>query len=114
MDEPVRFISTVQVGITVFSILIGATAQQLVPEKRSFAAGFINAGGSLGQFVFAPLVQYALTVPTLAQLGIQQGDVILIGGQPFTIRGVLLKEPGRQAGALPARLHPRREDPRQR
>ena len=36
----------------------------------------------------------------LAQLGIQQGDVILIGGQPFTIRGVLLKEPGRQAGAF--------------
>ncbi|CAN7429943.1 MFS transporter [Pseudoxanthomonas sp. LjRoot143] len=44
-------------GAGSFSILIGATAQQLAPEKRSFAAGFINAGGSLGQFVFAPLVQ---------------------------------------------------------
>lgn len=40
-----------------FSILIGITAQRLPPERRSFAAGFINAGGSLGQFVFAPLVQ---------------------------------------------------------
>jgi predicted MFS family arabinose efflux permease len=40
-----------------FSILIGVTAQRLPPERRSFAAGFINAGGSLGQFVFAPLVQ---------------------------------------------------------
>ena len=27
------------------------------PRKRSFASGFVNAGGSLGQFVFAPLNQ---------------------------------------------------------
>ncbi len=49
-------------GAGSFSILIGATAQQLAPEKRSFAAGFINAGGSLGQFVFAPLVQAVIAV----------------------------------------------------
>ena len=49
-------------GAGSFSILIGATAQQLAPEKRSFAAGFINAGGSLGQFVFAPLVQAAIAL----------------------------------------------------
>ena len=47
-------------GAGSFSILIGATAQQLAPEKRSFAAGFINAGGSLGQFVFAPIVQFVI------------------------------------------------------
>ena len=40
-----------------FSILIGIAAQRLPAEKRSFAAGLINAGGSLGQFVFAPLIQ---------------------------------------------------------
>ncbi len=39
------------------SILIGATAQRLPVERRAFAAGFINAGGSFGQFVFAPLMQ---------------------------------------------------------
>jgi predicted MFS family arabinose efflux permease len=44
-------------GAGSFSILIGVTAQRLPPERRSFAAGFINAGGSLGQFVFAPIVQ---------------------------------------------------------
>jgi MFS family permease len=49
-------------GAGSFSILIGATAQQLAPEKRSFAAGFINAGGSLGQFVFAPLVQLMISM----------------------------------------------------
>ena len=40
-----------------FSILIGIVAQRLPPERRSFAAGLINAGGSMGQSVFAPLVQ---------------------------------------------------------
>ncbi|HEY6643894.1 MFS transporter [Povalibacter sp.] len=43
-----------------FSILIGIAAQRLPPEKRSFASGFINAGGSFGQFVFAPLVQVVI------------------------------------------------------
>lgn len=43
-----------------FSILIGVTAQRLPAEKRSMASGIINAGGSLGQFVFAPLVQFII------------------------------------------------------
>jgi MFS family permease len=43
-----------------FSILIGLAAQRLPPERRSFAAGFINAGGSIGQFVFAPAVQFII------------------------------------------------------
>lgn len=45
-----------------FSILIGIAAQRLPAEKRSLASGFINAGGSLGQFVFAPLVQYIIGI----------------------------------------------------
>jgi MFS family permease len=44
-------------GAGSFSILIGATARRLAPERRAFAAGLINAGGSFGQFVFAPLNQ---------------------------------------------------------
>ena len=40
-----------------FSILIGAAAKRLPAERRAFASGFINAGGSFGQFVFAPLAQ---------------------------------------------------------
>jgi len=47
-------------GAGSFSILIGATAQRLPPERRAFASGFINAGGSFGQFVFAPLVQFLI------------------------------------------------------
>lgn len=47
-------------GAGSFSVLIGATAHRLPVEKRSFAAGLINAGGSVGQFVFAPLVQWII------------------------------------------------------
>jgi len=44
-------------GAGSFSILIGAAAQRLPAEGRSKAAGFINAGGSFGQFIFAPFTQ---------------------------------------------------------
>ncbi|MBF6023860.1 MFS transporter [Lysobacter niastensis] len=50
-------LSAAGAGAGSFSILIGATAQHMPAEKRSMAAGVINAGGSFGQFVFAPLVQ---------------------------------------------------------
>lgn len=43
-----------------FSVLIGLAARRLPAQKRSLAAGIINAGGSLGQFVFAPLVQLVI------------------------------------------------------
>ena len=43
-----------------FAILIGVTTGSLPPERRSLAAGFINAGGSLGQLLFAPLVQLVI------------------------------------------------------
>ena len=53
-------ISAFGAGAGSLSILIGAVSQRIAPEQRSNAAGFINAGGSLGQFVFAPLVQLAI------------------------------------------------------
>lgn len=50
-------LSAAGAGAGSFSILIGATSQQLPVQRRAFASGFINAGGSFGQFVFAPLMQ---------------------------------------------------------
>lgn len=44
-------------GAGSFSVLIGSAARHLPPEKRGMAAGIINAGGSFGQFVFAPITQ---------------------------------------------------------
>lgn len=48
-------------GAGSFSILIGAVAQRLPQENRSTAAGIINAGGSFGQFIFAPATQALIT-----------------------------------------------------
>ncbi|MBV8031545.1 MAG: MFS transporter [Betaproteobacteria bacterium] len=42
-------------GAGSFSVLIGAAANRLAPEERGAASGIINAGGSFGQFVFAPI-----------------------------------------------------------
>ncbi len=44
-------------GIGSFSVLIGATAQRIPAEARGPASGVINAGGSLGQFIGAPIFQ---------------------------------------------------------
>ena len=67
-------------GAGSFSILIGATAGRLPPERRSFAAGFINAGGSLGQFVFAPLLQLAIGAAgwTVAMLGMAATSLLTL------------------------------------
>ena len=43
-----------------FAILIGVTTRHLPAEKRSMATGIINAGGSLGQLLFAPFTQYLI------------------------------------------------------
>jgi predicted MFS family arabinose efflux permease len=50
-------LSAIGSGAGSFSVLIGAAAQHLPADKRGKAAGIINAGGSFGQFVFAPLSQ---------------------------------------------------------
>lgn len=55
-------LSAAGAGAGSISILLGATSCQLPPEKRAFASGFINAGGSFGQFLFAPLLQAIIGV----------------------------------------------------
>lgn len=47
-------------GAGSFSLLIGWLATHLPDHRRAFAAGFINAGSSLGQFLFAPLTQWLI------------------------------------------------------
>lgn len=50
-------LSAIGSGAGSFSVLIGAAAQRLPLEARGTASGVINAGGSFGQFVFAPVLQ---------------------------------------------------------
>jgi len=73
-------LSSIGAGAGSFSVLIGAAAQRLPAEARGKASGVVNAGGSVGQFVFAPVSQaliqaigwmaalWALAAVTLASL----------------------------------------------
>ena len=49
--------SAIGSGACSFSVLIGAATTRLPLEARGAASGIINAGGSFGQFIFAPILQ---------------------------------------------------------
>jgi predicted MFS family arabinose efflux permease len=67
-------------GAGSFSVLFGAVARRIPAGARGTASGVVNAGGSFGQFVFAPVAQaliatlgwmaalWALALATLATL----------------------------------------------
>ena len=40
------------------AVLIGATTRLVPADKRGLATGIVNAGGSFGQFIFAPLAAF--------------------------------------------------------
>jgi predicted MFS family arabinose efflux permease len=58
----IGILSAVGSGAASFSVLIGAVAQRIAASHRGSAAGVINAGGSVGQFVFAPLLQKLISL----------------------------------------------------
>lgn len=58
----IGILSAAGAGGASFSVLIGATSQHVPAAKRGTASGVINAGGSFGQFVFAPLLQKLISV----------------------------------------------------
>ncbi|MCK2088922.1 MFS transporter [Thauera aromatica] len=53
----IGLLTAVGSGAASFSVLIGAAAQRIPLEARGTASGVINAGGSFGQFLFAPILQ---------------------------------------------------------
>jgi MFS family permease len=75
-------LSAIGSGAGSFSVLIGAAAQHLTTDKRGRAAGIINAGGSLGQFVFAPVAQTLIQM--LGWMGAMWSlAVITVGALPL-------------------------------
>jgi MFS family permease len=75
-------LSAVGSGAGSFSVLIGAASQHLTIDKRGKAAGIINAGGSLGQFLFAPLAQTLIQM--LGWMGAMWSlAVITVGALPL-------------------------------
>jgi len=76
-------LSAIGSGAGSFSVLIGAAARQLTDDKRGKAAGIINAGGSFGQFVFAPISQ--ALIQALGWMGAMWSlAVITLGALPLT------------------------------
>ena len=58
----IGLLSAVGTGAASFSVLIGAVSARVPVAHRGSAAGVINAGGSFGQFVFAPLLQTLISL----------------------------------------------------
>ena len=91
------------------------TATMVRPEQGAAAKmvelkGVQNGFPLYGQNVLADGLAFshellsnrgALVRPELlVQLGVRSGDRLMIGGKPFTIRGVIEQEPGRRVGAF--------------
>lgn len=55
-------LSAIGAGLTSISLFIGAAVQMVPAHRTSFVSGLINASSSLGQFIFAPLVQFFLSM----------------------------------------------------
>jgi predicted MFS family arabinose efflux permease len=56
-------------GAGSFSILISQVSSKLPAQARGTASGVVNAGGSFGQFIFAPLVQGLIFLPAMGWKG---------------------------------------------
>ncbi len=90
-------LSSIGSGAGSFSVLIGAASQHLSPTERGKAAGIINAGGSLGQFVFAPIAQ--TLIQTLGWMGAMWSlAAITVGALPL-VRVVSPAPPAQRAGS---------------
>jgi putative ABC transport system permease protein len=92
------------------------TATMVRPEQGAATARMVELRGVQAGFPFYGQIQLqgnqrfshdllrghgALVRPELlTQLGTSVGQRILIGGRPFTIRGVITREPGRRAGVF--------------
>jgi putative ABC transport system permease protein len=92
------------------------TATMVRPEQGAATARMVELRGVQPEFPFYGTVvlqdgtayshdllrgRGALVRPELlTQLGTNVGQRIVIGGQPFTIRGVIAQEPGRRVGAF--------------
>ena len=56
-------------GAGSFSVMMGLVANRVPPHLRGTSSGIINAGGSFGQFLFAPLLQSLIAWPLLGWQG---------------------------------------------
>ena len=83
------------------SVLMAATTRLVAPARRGLATGVVNAGGSFGQFVFAPVAQ-AITSASGWMVAVQTLGVLTLLALPaaWALRGV--PRPAPAAGSAPA------------
>ncbi len=94
-------LSAIGSGACSFSVLIGAASVRLPLPARGAASGIINAGGSFGQFVFAPVLQKL--IQTLGWMGAMWSmAAICLAALPLV--GSLLRAP--KEPTPPARNQP--------
>ena len=103
-------ISAIGAGAGSFSVLLGAAAPHISAEKRGKSAGIINAGGSFGQFVFAPISQRLIQM--FGWMGaLWTLAAVMLAALPL-VRVVARPAPAAPAHGRPARgadaSHPRR------
>lgn len=84
-------------GMAGLGVLMSAVARALPAEKRGLASGMVNAGGSLGQFIVAPLAALLTGaigwVGALSALGVMSLAIVPLA---YVLRG---KHPQAPAGA---------------
>ncbi|WP_395694774.1 MFS transporter [Piscinibacter sp.] len=90
------------------SVLMAATTRLVPAEKRGLATGIVNAGGSFGQFVFAPIAQ-GLTVAAGWAVALQSLAAITLLALPaaWVLRGH--SNPAAPAGAAAVKKESARE-----
>ena len=85
------------------SVLMAATTRLVPASRRGIATGVVNAGGSVGQFVFAPLAQ-AITTASGWVVAVQTLGLLTLLALPaaWVLRGqVKAAAPPGQASAAP-------------
>ncbi len=82
------------------SVLMAATTRLVPPDKRGMASGVVNAGGSFGQFVFAPIAQ-GLTAAAGWVAALQSLAVLTLLALPaaWVLRGRSVASAGASAAA---------------
>ena len=91
------------------AVLMAATTRLVPPEKRGMASGIVNAGGSFGQFLFAPLAQ-AITAAASWVVALQSLAFITLLALPaaWVLRGTA-QQAAAAAGAAPLKKETTRE-----
>ena len=83
-------------GAGSFAVIFGVVMQRVPASHRSFASGMVNAGGSFGQFVFAPLTQ--ALIAGIGWMGAMWTMAVAALGTLPLARG-MLRKPEDSAGA---------------